>query len=252
MKLSTLFPSSLRSLSSVLLITAALGSAAACGDDPADEPTFDPASTQYGKTMAQWGEAWWTWLVETPATNHPVLGGPCGTAQSGDVFFLTGNFGGTESRNCTVPAVKALFFPITTNLCYPSPEDPAEGCSTPSTTAALTACAGSDYDDPAVPKSLEVTLDGEVIADPLSYRAHTGQFSWTAPTDMAEWLFDAVGPIPTNTCGIPTGDRFGVADGYWIMLKPLAAGSHTLRFASTVGAGADAFTIDMTYTITQQ
>jgi len=36
----------------------------------------------------------------------------CHVGQSGPVFFLAGNFGGTTVRHCTVPAGKALFFPI--------------------------------------------------------------------------------------------------------------------------------------------
>ena len=227
--------------------------ASACGTDDEPSVAYDPGSSPFGQSMAAWSQAWWAWALETPAANHPVLGGPCSTNQRGDVFFLAGNFGGVESRTCVVPAGKALFFPITTFLCYPSPENPDEACSTPSSAAELTACATETYDDASVPKTLEVTLDGEVIADPLTFRATTGVFDWTAPSaDPADWLFDAVGPIPNNTCGIATGDRFGVSDGYWIMLRPLSTGVHTLRFASTVGSGTDAFTIDMTYDIMQQ
>lgn len=235
-----------------LIVTAAALTTAACADDET-ELTFPAGSTQYGATMAQWGEAWWTWALETPAATNPILGGPCTTGQTGDVFFLTGNFGGVESRSCTVPAGKALFFPITTILCYPLPEDPAEACSTPDSLAELTLCATESFDDPSVPLTMEVTVDGEVVADLEGYRTATGQFAWTAPSaNSADWLIDPVGPIPANTCGIPVGDRFGVADGYWIMLRPLAPGSHSLRFASTLGAGVDAFTIDMTYALTQQ
>lgn len=231
----------------------------ACGgDDPSTaadaaidaaptSPTFAPGDSPYGMTMSQWAATWWTWALEQPRTAHPLAGGPCDAAQSGDVFFLAANFGGAESRTCAVPAGKALLFPILNSLCWPRPE--AEGCTTPSTPDDLALCAGRIFDQgPA--RTMSVTLDGVALDDPEAYRASTGVFSWPPPSFPAsEWLAPDLGTIPANACGVPEGDRFGVGDGYWMMLRPLAPGPHTLRIVGTL---ENAISIDVTYQLTQQ
>lgn len=217
-------------------------------DDTAFEP---PGATAHGATPAEWAARWWQWALAIPADQNPILDGPCTTGQSGDVFFLAGNFGGSSTRDCTVPAGKALFFPVADFLCWPSPELPEEGCATPATEAALTACAHGGFDGAEV--TMSVTVDGEELDDVEAYRATSAQFSWTTPADEADQLIPGTGPIPANACGIPEGDRFGVTDGFWIMLRPLEAGTHTVHFAATIQPdGADPFELDLTYDITQE
>src|SRR5215475_5430424 len=72
-------------------------------------------------TLAQYPPAshlatsWWKWALETPASENPLTdttGQFAGVNQSGRVWFLAGNPGGTTVRTITVPAGKALFFPI--------------------------------------------------------------------------------------------------------------------------------------------
>jgi hypothetical protein len=233
--------------------------ATACGGDdagsaPADaaidatpSPTFAPDESPYGRSLGQWAAAWWTWALELPRTDHPIAGGPCTAGQEGDVFFLAGNFGGAETRTCTVPAGKALMFPLLNSICWPNPE--SEGCDTASTDAELGLCASRIFDSgPA--HTMAVTLDGAVIVDPESYRASTGHFSWPPPTfPESEWLAPALGPIGPNACGIPEGDRFGVGDGYWMILRPLAPGAHVLRITASI---ANTIDIDVTYQLTQE
>jgi hypothetical protein len=72
-------------------------------------------------TLAQYPPAshlatnWWQWALETPASENPLTdttGQFAAVNQSGRVWFLAGNPGGTTVRTITVPAGKALFFPI--------------------------------------------------------------------------------------------------------------------------------------------
>ena len=58
---------------------------------------------------------WWRWALETPASENPLTdttGQFAAVNQSGRVWFLAGNPGGTTARTITVPSGKALFFPI--------------------------------------------------------------------------------------------------------------------------------------------
>ena len=244
----------MRRISLSLPMLAVALSLMACGDDggpaapdaPTASPTFAPGEAPFGTPMSQWAAAWWTWALGLPGTDHPIAGGPCAAGQAGEVFFLAGNFGGVETRTCTVPAGKALMFPILNSLCYPRPEQ--QGCATPTTTAELVECAAAPFDGGA-PITLEVTLDGVAIDAPATYRVGTGQFSWPAPPFAEdEWLAPLLGPIGVNQCGLPEGDRFGVGDGYWMMLRPLAPGAHALRIVGATGG----FSLDVTYQLTQQ
>lgn len=240
-----------------LALTCAIISPACGGDDsPANPdasvdaapvaPAFAPDEMPYGSTLGQWAARWWTWALELPSAGHPITGGPCDTGQAGDVFFLAGNFGGVESRTCTVPPGKAVMFPILNSLCRPAPE--LDGCATPSSLEDLQACAGGIFDFGAN-RTLRVTLDGVDIADPESYRANTGVFSWPPPAFAeGDGLLPGLGAIPANACGIPEGDRFGLGDGYWMVLRPLTPGPHTLRIVGTV----ETFALDVTYQLAQQ
>src|SRR5262249_55520548 len=74
-----------------------------------------PNSNPFGITYGEWSAAWWQWLLAIPAPVNPNLdltGANCGQGQSGQVWFLAGNFGGTSTRTCTMPAGRALLVPI--------------------------------------------------------------------------------------------------------------------------------------------
>jgi len=45
-------------------------------------------------------------------------------------------------------------------------------------------------------------------------------------------------------------DGKAVSDGYWIMLKPLAKGPHTLTFSGTETWPSGPFTVTVTYDLT--
>jgi hypothetical protein len=56
------------------------------------------------------------WLYALPAATNPALdttGAHCAEGQAGPVWFLARTFGGAlVTRHCSVPAGKALFFPL--------------------------------------------------------------------------------------------------------------------------------------------
>jgi hypothetical protein len=89
----------LGALALVLTITTNLGLA---------QSAYPPASV----LAAQW----WQWALAEPASNNPLTdttGQFAAVNQRGRVWFLAGNLGGgTTIRTITVPAGKALFFPI--------------------------------------------------------------------------------------------------------------------------------------------
>jgi len=165
---------------------------------------------------------------------NPVIdptGAFCAEGQSGYVWFLAGTFGGSATRNCTVPPGRALFFPIL-NTAYAAPFDclGPPGPVGPCDVDALRASAAADLNNPT---TLQATVDGVALQNLTAYRAQSPVFSYSVTAD--------------NILGIPAGTYApAVSDGYWLMLQPLSAGMHTIHFK---GVRADGFETEVTYNL---
>jgi hypothetical protein len=192
------------------LLLALPGAARANNPNPGVAP---PGSNAYGKSDAEWSAEWFKWLLKIPVADHPALGGACTEGQSGKVFNISADFTGAPSVSCTIPAGKAVFFPIVNVECSTAEAAPFHGDNAEE----LHDCAACWGDQIAV-SSLAATLDGVPLSDLGNYRAVSPMFTFEYPED--------------NIFGIPDGPGTGqsVADGYWIMLGPLSAGEHTLSF----------------------
>ena len=69
---------------------------------------------------------------------------------------------------------------------------------------------------------LHAEIDGYEVKNPEQYRidSPSGGFQFTAVED--------------NPVGIPPGNGTGVSDGFWILLKPLKPGEHTITFSGKI------------------
>jgi hypothetical protein len=196
-----------------------------------------PASLPYGASYGTWGGRWWQWAVSAPFLADPITdetGARCGINQSGPVWFLAGNFGGETVRSCTVPAGKAIFFPIVNFFAeYPCPPEfgfePAPGQTLEEFLRGFIA----PFIDDATNMAVEV--DGVALADLTAYRGATF-FDMTLHPSWAD----------IDPCA--TGDAQPTAsDGYWIMLAPLAPGPHTIHFHAELPDFG--FVLDVTYNL---
>ena len=56
-----------------------------------------PNSNEFANTYGEWSARWWQWLMSIPKATNPNLdatGAHCAEAQTGQVWFLAGLFGG--------------------------------------------------------------------------------------------------------------------------------------------------------------
>ena len=232
------FRNALRALAfgiAILLGVALLSPAFAQNGGPIAAP---PQSNPYGKSYGDWSAAWWQWAYSLPIDGHPLFdetGTDAGAGQTGHVWFLGGvfNVSGTAHRVITIPKGTALFFPILNvewdNICPPT--DP------PLSNAELAAMAASFMD---LVTTMACEVDGVSVPNLFDYRCTTGPFSVDFPENG---LFQAF-------CGTPPGPNGPMmGDGYYLMIKPLPKGHHTLHFTGTVGPPVS-FTLDITYDIT--
>lgn len=188
-------------------------------------------SKPYGSTYGEWSATWWQWTVGISKDKNPLLdttGEFCAEGQSGNVWFLAGIIGSSEpvSRNCTIPAGKAIFVPIVNQF---------DCCEEGQTVADMRKNVTLEIDNVT---NMDFKIDGVPIQNLFRYRAASPVFDLNLPDN--------------NIFGVPAG-IYGptVSDGYWLMLAPLSAGQHTIDFAATVSDNPPfgPFDIDVHYNI---
>lgn len=174
-----------------------------------------------GETIGQWTQAWWTWALQTPAATAPMLdptGAFAGVDNNRAVFFIAGSFGGDATRTFEAPAGKPLLLPVLNDLALQfngKGPDPATG-GKGGANIVLADWLKSVTD-------LFLTIDGQPVTNLQSDRIRSDFFSPGTPQPGS--LIESFGF---------SGD-LGPAksDGYWAMLKPLAAGRHEIDFGGT-------------------
>jgi hypothetical protein len=198
------------------------------GGAPNDNPRIiPPQASAFGRTFGEWTAAWWQWAAALPASAHPLFdSAACDAGQSGQVWYLGGAFTGTATtRQCAVPAGKAILFPIANVECSTIEPPPFYGANEDE----LRACAAA-FQDTAT--GLVATIDGQELQNLDRYRVQSPLFPISLPADN---IFGLPGPVSGES----------VSDGVWLLLAPLAAGIHTIHFESFPG-----FPIIVTYEIT--
>lgn len=152
------------------------------------------------------------------------------------MWFLGGTFAsGSVSRTCAVPADTHLFFPLVNIAPNNFNASPALSCQELKDQAAL-------YGN--TPIDLSLDIDGETITDFSPYRIlSTACFNVTAVTGS---------PVSTTD----SGTELAADNGYYVMLKPLSAGAHTLAFSGGLTFNQaqhgfdDSFSVAATYALT--
>jgi hypothetical protein len=197
-----------------------------------------PNLNLYGNTYGEWSARWWQWAMSVPASKNPIIdttGVNCAEAQTGPVWFLAGTFGGSATRKCTVPRGKALLFPVLCTLFGHGVGD----CSSPNDCDpnVIRKAAAPGVDNPS---TLIARIDGQSV--PL-----LKQFRVTSPT------FNMFLPPPPSV-GIPSNLPSGaygpvVSDGYFVLVRPLSPGPHTIYFK---GVSSGGFVVEVTYHLTVQ
>jgi hypothetical protein len=194
-----------------------------------------PNSHPHGRTYEQWNTSWIRWIFSIPADRNPLLdetGANCGEGQSGHVWFLAGNFGGTTTRNCNIPHGTMLFFPVlnffVVNTLGETDQEMLD-----------TVASVMPFIDEG---TLEADVEGRQIHNLPLYK-----LSRIIQPDPLS-VFNV--SLTDNNIFPPAPARLyrGVGDGYYLMLTPLSAGQHTIHFHGEVPAFG--FTLDVTYHLT--
>lgn len=164
----------------------------------------------FGYSWHEWTTRWWKWFLTIPKENHPAYdatGEKYAVGQTDpNTIFLAGTTGGTAKRSINIVARKAILFPVI-NFSISYTENPNL-----KTDHELISFAKSQMED-IVKK--ELSIDGLDLAVSENNRVYSPPFDFCFPVD--------------NIFGFKDGPTRGAGDGYWIFLKPLSPGKHSLK-----------------------
>jgi hypothetical protein len=224
-------------LAGLAVLASAVGPAVAGQGNLGNTAIVPPHSNFRGRTYSEWSAAAFQWLMSLPFTHHPLFDtADCSAGQSGHVWFIDGSLaGGAVDRSCTVPAGTALFLMIAAN----GPVDNT-GCAgdviqpTNFTIDQLRALARANLESFLDDRGM-AEIDG-VLVEGLSgldtpYRVQSTVFGYTVPP------FDNILELINGDCyRNPPAAALrvdeAVADGVYVLIKPLSAGQHTIRFGN--------------------
>ncbi|MFB0981534.1 MAG: hypothetical protein QMC62_11540 [Alteromonadaceae bacterium] len=163
-----------------------------------------------GKALHQYANIWWQWTSSMGDEISPVrdkTGEQCHVNQKGDVWFLAGGYGTSKiQRYCIIPKGKHIFFPII-NMAYWPENDISKTCEEVKQESALN---NSEL------YFVYAELDGHSIPNIRNNRIKSKD------------CFDLHALLAQTQ---PTKKVYPAAtDGYWLMLRPLSKGIHSLKF----------------------
>jgi len=179
---------------------------------PKKPEIFQINSKPYGRQYSKWTEKWWQWAFWIPKNQNPIMdktGENSGIGQSGPVWYLAGTTGNTSraKRNCVIPHGRSILFPIIVSQ-YSRSEKP--GMSD----RELIRYISKDINQTSL---LEAAVDEINLTDLSRFRIKSRR---TFQLDM----------VKDNIWDVKSGTTKAVSDGFWVFLKPLTKGKHTIYF----------------------
>lgn len=211
-------------------------------------PAIAPPQSHFrGLSYGEWVVAWFQWAYSLPVTNHPLFDtADCSAGQTGDVWFIDGTRGPVpfpeDGRDCTIPAGTALFLSVAAQY------SDNEGCAglsiqrTSFSESQLRAFAHNNLNsflgtrlvivDGVAVQGLPECVAADESTCESPYRVQSPVYDYTVPAhDNILALFDD-GPCYDSPPRpeIPYTAQGAVADGVFVMIKPLPVGTHTIQF----------------------
>jgi hypothetical protein len=194
------------------------------GKDSDKKPQIFPANK-----VAELGDRWWQWgfgldtTVVNPFTELGQAGCDVGLQDNGRLLFLVGSprdetTGEFPVHECVIKKGTSILFPLINVACnnlevgtpfFGANEQDQRICA-------------NNFINATILESLQLEIDGKSINNLEQYRVDSpaGGFEFTA--------------VENNPFATPVGDGTGVSDGFWILLKDLKPGPHTISFSGAI------------------
>ena len=199
---------------------AAAGVSAPAAEPPEPSAVIGVDEIVFDHSQVEWSETYLQWIATFVRGSSPISdtsGALCAAKQDGDVWFLATSDGTAPVvRACVVPPGRTLFVPVAGTMERSGNKEPDCGSMARIAADTLTQHVGE----------MSMTIDGQRVDNLASHRIATG-----------ECFALGLRQTPRSTA------RTAVADGYYVMLRPLEPGAHTI----SVGAKFDSTSLSTTY-----
>jgi hypothetical protein len=171
---------------------------------------YQTNSKPYGQPYVKWTEKWWQWTFSIPKDQNPVIdktGKYCCKGQDGPVWYLAGTTADKShaKRSCVIPRSKSILFPIVVSQ-FSLSEKPTMSIRE------LIRYTAKDIDQTSF---LEAIIDGIALNNLSKYRIQS---------------YFHLDLVEGNIWEIKSGPTVAVSDGFWVFLKPLNEGNHSVSF----------------------
>lgn len=228
------------------LLVAAVSPARAGGGSSDNSLVFPPQAHPYGLSSQEWAARYWQRTLSLPV-DAASYAAPLSDGQSGQVWLITGPLASPPSATLqfTIPEGKAMLISPLTFW--------ADNANCPTfTDFTVDELRGQVSGEWSLVSETSCTIDGVAIsglANPQTspYLFDSNVFSYTLPDHdtYPAVLFGA-------TC-IDNGQTIAgaVAQGEFLMIKPLPVGKHIIHITAVFGpAASPILVVDITYVIT--
>jgi hypothetical protein len=185
----------------------------------------------YGKPLEEWAKEYWQWNVGVPPGDIPkdvnTNLDKCiiGSDRQNTMILLSGVYHMTYSTKCNISSTKPILVPLLAGECNPTAPEPRTKTGK---IEDLWACA-KDADEEF--KAWEVRLDNRVLLKKSGNEEVNGHLIDNIIVRNSS-LFNITMP-QVNRYEADAGVYPAVVDGYYLILKPLPPGEHTLTYKFT-------------------
>jgi hypothetical protein len=185
----------------------------------------------YGRTLEEWAKEYWQWNVGVPPgaipkdVNTNLDKCLIGSDRQNTMIFLSGVYDLTYSTKCNISSTKPILVPLLVGECNPTVPEPRTKTGK---IEELWTCA-KDADEEL--KAWEVRLDNRVLFKKAGIEEVNGQLIDKILVRNSS-LFNITMP-QINRYEVDAGVYPAVVDGYYLILKPLHPGGHTLTYKFT-------------------
>jgi hypothetical protein len=183
---------------------------------------FPSDSAPYGISYGGWTIRWWQWALSIRKSINPVLDSSGKYASINQpenfVWFLAGRFGTQNSshpcRYCTIPAGRSILFPI---INYEA----------------------NFFEHPQLKTQDELKEHVRKIEDTIVKKeCRVNGISVAAQRVMSDPTLFELKIAEDNPVNIrKSGSTIAAADGYWVFLKSLPQGEHSITFEGSCENG---------------
>jgi hypothetical protein len=184
---------------------------------------YKVSESPFGSSYEEHVKKFWQTFLEIPLSDNPMNVPDKCEAQnpSEPVFYLPAYLGRTIERKCTTSAGKSILIPVICVVVLPNEANPK-------TLMQQRKVAHNDQDS-VIDMELKITAGRSNIilnrAKLLKFRIRTGTFTAQLP--------------PGGLYGADPGHNYCVADGYYVITKPIVAGTYTFDFGGKLECKGD-------------